>query len=158
YLVEGALNRDQAGRLLAELLVDPLVEEGRLGALNEHVAPDRLATVLLQPGVMDPAALSVLDAARDFGLDVSSVRTFRRYRGPKPTSQVREVLFRKVLANEAVEQVVEGPLTVRHLDVGAPYAFRLVTVPLRGLDDAGLERLSRDGQLALNLAEMKAIQ
>ncbi len=40
------------------------------------------------------------------------------------------MLFRKVLANDAIEQVVVGPLTADHLGVGSPYAFKLVTVPL----------------------------
>src|SRR5207249_4210426 len=69
-----------------------------------------------------------------------------------------DLLFRKVLANDAIEQVVAGPLTLEHLDVGKPYTFRKVVVPLRELDEAGLVKLSRDGQLALNLAEMRAIQ
>jgi len=48
----------------------------------ETLDGDRLATVLLRPGVMDPAAMSVADAARDLGIPVESVRTFRRYYGP----------------------------------------------------------------------------
>jgi phosphoribosylformylglycinamidine synthase len=63
-----------------------------------------------------------------------------------------------VLANEAIEQVVEGPLALDHLSLGTRYEFRLVTVSLRDCDDSALLRLSREGQLALNLAEMKAIQ
>src|SRR5437773_1386444 len=58
----------------------------------------------------------------------------------------------------ANEQLVEGPLTLDHLVVGQPYVFRRVVVPLRDADDAALERISREGQLALNLAEMRAIQ
>ena len=57
-----------------------------------------------------------------------------------------------------IEQVISGRSTPEHLSLGKPYSFRLVTVPLRNLDDAGLEKLSRDGQLSLNLAEMRAIQ
>ncbi len=158
YLVEGDFGRDAAERLTAELLVDPLAESGRLGALNEHTDGDRLATVLLKPGVMDPTALSVIDAARDLGIPVDSVRTFRRYYGPRPSDEQRPVLFRKVLANEAIEQVVEGPLALEHLAIGAPYLFRLVTVPLRELDDAGLERVSRDGQLSLSREEMRTVR
>ncbi len=178
WLLEGPLTRDQADRLTRELLVDPLAESGVLGALNEHfshrgpIAPrlagdsrsesptmgGRLATVLYKPGVMDPAALSVADAARDLGVTVDSVRSFRRYYGPPLSPESKAVLFRKVLANEAVEQVVEGPLTLEHLTVGAPYRFHLVVVPLRDLDDAGLQKLSRDGQLSLSLAEMRTIQ
>jgi phosphoribosylformylglycinamidine synthase len=157
-LVEGPLDRDAAFRLLNELLVDPLVEDGRLGELNEHIAADRLATVLYKPGVMDPAALSVIDAARDLGVAVDSVRTFRRYYGPTPGDAERSFLFRKVLANDAVEQVVSGPLTLDHLALGADYSFHLVVVPLRELDDEDLERVSKQGRLALSRAEMRAVQ
>jgi phosphoribosylformylglycinamidine synthase subunit PurSL len=36
-------------------------------------------TVLPKPGVMDPVALSVIDAACDLGLSLQGVRTFRRF-------------------------------------------------------------------------------
>src|SRR5262249_6185585 len=117
-----------------------------------------IATVLYKPGVMDPAALSVVEAARVLGVAVDAVRTFRRYFGPPTPHEWRDLLRRKVLANEAVEQVVVGPLHLDHLSLGSPYTFRLVPVPLRDLDDAGLLRVSRDGGLALNVEEMRAIQ
>jgi phosphoribosylformylglycinamidine synthase II len=161
YLIEGELDRRQVERLLRELLVDPLAETSLLGALNE-VAPKegvRLATVLLRPGVMDPTALSVVETAADLGIPVASVRSFRRYYGPHALSgAVRDVLFRKVLANDAIEQIVEGPLSVVHLTLGAPYTFRLVTVALRDLDDETLVALSRTRQLSLSVAEMRTIQ
>src|SRR5262249_49397272 len=69
-----------------------------------------------------------------------------------------EAVLRKVLANAAIEHLVGGPLSPEHLSLGTSYVFRRITVPLRTLDDAGLEGLSRTGQLALNLAEMKAVQ
>jgi phosphoribosylformylglycinamidine synthase subunit PurSL len=158
YLLEGELTREQIDTLARELLVDALAETGRVGELNQAAAPDRLATVLLKPGVMDPAALSVVDAARDLGIEVGSVRSFRRYYGPPPAPEAKAVLLRKVLANEAIEQVVTGPLALEHLTVGSPYRFRLVTVPLRDRDDGALEKISREGQLSLNRAEMRAIQ
>jgi phosphoribosylformylglycinamidine synthase len=158
YLLEGGLSRDDAERLAGDLLVDVLVEGATVGALNEHLAADAVATVLYKPGVMDPAALSVVEAARGLGIAVDAVRTYRRYFGPPTPPEWRDLLCRKVLANEAVEQVVVGPLHLDHLSVGAPYRFRLVTVPLRDLDDAGLLRVSREGQLALSLEEMRAIQ
>ena len=158
YLLEGDLSRDDSERLLSELLVDPLVEAGRLGELNEARAADCLATVLLKPGVMDPVALSVALAARDLGIAVQSVRSFRRYYGPPLPASSRAVLFRKVLCNEAVEQVVEGPLALEHLTVGTPYTFRRVTVSLRDLDEDALLKVSRDGQLSLNREEMASIR
>ncbi len=158
YLIEGDLTRPQAEELTRGLLVDAIAETGRLGFLNEHYRDDTLATVLLKPGVMDPVAMSVVDAARDLGLTVESVRSFRRYFGPALAEQARQVLFRRVLANDAIEQVVIGPLHLEHLSLGTTYRFQRISVPLRHLDEAGLESLSRQGQLALNLAEMKAIQ
>src|SRR6266850_578673 len=80
YLLEGDLSRQQAEQLLTGLLVDPLAESGTTSELNsvEQNGLGRV-TVLLKPGVMDPVALSVVDAANDLGINVDSVRTFRRY-------------------------------------------------------------------------------
>src|SRR4051794_32458068 len=58
YLLEGELSREQVDRLAGELLVDPVVETGRVTTLGGPADGDLLATVLLKPGVMDPAALS----------------------------------------------------------------------------------------------------
>ncbi|MCI0641577.1 MAG: phosphoribosylformylglycinamidine synthase subunit PurL [Gemmataceae bacterium] len=167
FLVEGIFPLESAQRLLDALLLDPLAEWGRVGELNalqsfEHpsgVTALAFATVLLKPGVMDPVAESVELAARDLGIDLFSVRTFRRYYAAQPMpAPVRDLLFRKILANEAIEQAIEGPLLLDHLTLGSEYTFQLVTVPIRNLDDDALLTLSRSGQLSLNRAEMRAIQ
>jgi phosphoribosylformylglycinamidine synthase len=161
YLLEGDLDSEADRHKLIELLTDPVIEAADAGPLNHPIDGDaeRAVTVLLKPGVMDPTAQSVLAAAADLGVKLSAVRTYRRYRLAGPLSpEQRVVLFHKVLANPAIEQVVEGPLAEAHLTVGKPYQFRRVDVPLRDLDNASLERLSREGQLALNLAEMKSVQ
>src|SRR5262249_47395712 len=148
-----------AAHLMSELLVDPLAETSRLMRLDDPeqkrngLAPSM--TVLLKPGVMDPVAMSVHDAARGLGLPLETVRTFRRY---YLADGVKHPALRRVLANDAIEQIVEGAIEPDHLSHGVPYRFQLVTVPLREMTDAALEKLSRDGQLALNLAEMRAIQ
>jgi phosphoribosylformylglycinamidine synthase II len=158
YLLEGPLSGDDVARLCDELLVDPLVEACTISEVG--AAPDgHPYTVLLKPGVMDPVSQSVRNAARDLGLSVEEVRTFRRYFGdPSTTPADRELLFRKVLANDAIEQVVVGRLHADHLALGKPYTFKLVTVPVRELSDDALVKLSKDGQLALTLEEMRAIQ
>src|SRR4051794_31104793 len=71
YLLEGELSREQTELLARELLVDAVAESGRVAALGEAPADDLLATVLLKPGVMDPAALSVVEAARDLGVTIA---------------------------------------------------------------------------------------
>jgi phosphoribosylformylglycinamidine synthase II len=175
FLLEGDVPLDQAELLLHELLLDPLVERGRVGELGiqdasassgperkSHFNGDSLqpfATVLLKPGVMDPVAESVLLAARDLGVKLASVRTFRRYYSPRPLAPAaREILCTKVLANDAIEQAVAGPLHLDHLTLGSDAVFQLVTVRLRDLDETGLTKLSKKGQLSLSLAEMKTVQ
>src|SRR5262245_15808719 len=156
YLLEGDLPHEQAQQLADELLVDPLVETARLRELGRAEAEPAL-TVLLKPGVMDPAAQSVLAAAADLGMRLETVRTFRRYFVEGGKVQIGGALH-DVLANDAIEQIIEGPLAAEHVSLGTPYDFRLITVPLRDLDDSALLKVSRDGQLSLDLAEMHAIQ
>jgi phosphoribosylformylglycinamidine synthase subunit PurSL len=162
YLIEGDLESNEQREALAEMLGDQVVERVRIGRLEDErdsAMAAWMATVLRKPGVMDPVAQSVLETARDLGLPVESVRTFRRYYGDRPFPQdAKETLFCRVLANEAIEQVIEGPLKLDHLGLGTPYAFRLIKVPVRELDATGLERLSREGQLSLSRAEMEAVQ
>ena len=115
--------------------------------------------MLLKPGVMDPVAQTVLDALHMLGVPATAVRTFRRYYGPPEVSSLdRDVLFRKVLANDAIEQIVVGPVKADHLGIGSPYQFKLVHTPIRELDDAGLVKLSKENTLALSLDEMKAVR
>ena len=63
-----------------------------------------------------------------------------------------------MLANDAIEQVIVGPLPLDRIELGAAYRFSLVKVPMRELDDAALARLSLEGQLYLSLAEMQTIR
>jgi phosphoribosylformylglycinamidine synthase len=159
YLLEGNLSADQAEKLLHDLILDPVVERGRIRELTEENSSSEgdahALTVLPRPGVMDPAAFSVRDASHDLGIDLDSVRTFRRYYFQE--SSPRPPLIR-VLANDLIEQVIQGPLALHHLRLSKPYRFQIQSVALRGLDDTGLERLSKDHQLALNLVEMQAIR
>jgi phosphoribosylformylglycinamidine synthase len=157
YLLEGDLSRQQAEQLAHDLLVDTVCETGRVAPLGEHTASDLVATVLYRPGVMDPVALSVAMAARDLSVAVETVRTFRRYFGPATPAPQGPTLVR-VLANDAIEQVVAGPLRIEHLSLGQPYRFELKTIPIRDLDDSALVEVSRCGVLALSLAEMRTVQ
>jgi phosphoribosylformylglycinamidine synthase len=157
YLLEGDVSRADAEILVRDLLVDDLVETGRVGALGEGLA-DCLATVLTKPDIVEPAARTVIEAARDLGIQVRSVRLFRRYFGPALSSEQEAALLPRIFAREVIEQVVREPLALEHLAAGEPYRFRLVTVRLADLAEAGLEKLSRDSGLSLNMAEMRAIQ
>jgi phosphoribosylformylglycinamidine synthase len=157
YWLEGNISSEALSRLVREVLVDPIVEEGIVGPAGAEAG--NALTVTYKPGVMDPVAQTVLETAQRLGWAIEAVRTFRRYylRGAL-SAEDRARLIGKVLANEAIEQVLEGPLPMRHLSLGANYRFHLVTVPLRDLDAEGLLRVSREGMLALSLEEMQVIQ
>ena len=164
YLIQGPISPEQIQTVARELLADAIVERtvvapARDPALN--VAPAgccQAIHVLPKPGVMDPVAQSVVAAIADFGIQADVVRTLKKYWiGPLDADKL-PLLCSKVLANDAIEQVIVGPLTFQHLELGAPYQFRLVHVPLRQMDDAALMRLSREGQLFLSLAEMQTIR
>jgi phosphoribosylformylglycinamidine synthase len=164
YLIQGDLSRDDVERLARELLADPVVERAVVAPVGDAAlatAPQpggRLVQVLPKLGVMDPVAQSTLAAIGDFGFKADAVRTLRKYwLGDLPDDRFR-LLVAKVLANDAIEQVIVGPLLFERLELGSEYRFHLIHVPLREMDDAALARLSRDDQLFLSLAEMRTIQ
>ena len=115
-------------------------------------------TVLLKPGVMDPVAQSALAAAADLGIRPEAVATLRKYWLSGASEADIKSLSTRLLANDAIEQVFFGPLKLEGLELGRPYRFELRTVPIRELDDDALMRLSREGQLYLQLAEMQTIR
>ncbi len=167
YLLEGDLQAADAARLARELLADTVVETVCVAPVgSESLAQPpanadpaaRLVHVLLKPGVMDPVAQSARQAIADFGLPVDEVRTFRKHWIAGLDDAGLRTLASRVLANDSIEQVVSGPLRLERLRLGSNYRFELHHVPLRELDDAGLARLSREGQLYLTLVEMRTIQ
>ncbi len=164
FLLQGELSREQAQEAAKGLLVDPVVEQFQVDQPGQPnlCAPqgelELVVHVLPKPGVMDPVAESTRQALADLGYPVEQVRTLRKFWLPRLDSAVLEQLRRRVLANDAIEQVIAGPLKLDSLELGRPYQFRLVHVPLRGMNDEELMRLSRQGQLFLSLEEMKTIQ
>jgi phosphoribosylformylglycinamidine synthase subunit PurSL len=164
FLLAGHLEESDVCRAATELLADPITEQVTVAAVGDGrlVQPrgmlNRIVHVLPKPGVMDPVAQSTLLALRDLSLPVDQVRTLRKYWLSDLEPAQLDRLCQKLLANDSIEQVVVGPLNLNRLEVGSNYHFQLVHVPIRTLDDAGLMRLSREGQLYLALAEMQTIQ
>ena len=185
FFLAGELSADDARNIAADLLIDPVVEEFAIGATDAGGStladasgsqtddPARLCVaagnttvaqesavieVHLKPGVMDPVAASTEQAIRDMGFNISSVQTGRRYELSGPvTPHETETIARKLLANPVIEDVHFGAYTPPEVH-GRQYQLHVTEVPIRDLDDAGLSKLSADGDLFLNVTEMKAIQ
>src|SRR2546426_615979 len=98
------------------------------------------------------------DAERERVCDEFDLLTHSTRGGDLLKASARGFLLEGYLDRDAAEQIVTGPLRAEHLALGKPYTFKKVTVALLDLDDDGLVRLSREGQLALNLDEMRAVQ
>jgi phosphoribosylformylglycinamidine synthase II len=155
FFLAGDLNEADARRVAQELLIDPVVEQYELAGAAQAQG---VIEVHLKPGVMDPVASSTEQAIRDMGLAISSVRTARRYEfAGEIDDEARGVIARRLLANGVIEDVHFESFTPPEVH-GKAYEMQIVEAPILGLDDAGLEALSRDGHLFLNLVEMKAIQ
>jgi phosphoribosylformylglycinamidine synthase II len=165
YLLEGdGLDEPRLERIAGALLADPVVERTVIAAVGDPRLAEAptgrslLVHVLRKPGVMDPVADSALQAIAQLGIAMTGVRTLQKiWLSPIPDDQF-EILATKILANDAIEQVIVGPLSFDHLELGTRYDFARLTVSLEGLDDQALMALSRTGQLYLQLAEMQTIQ
>jgi phosphoribosylformylglycinamidine synthase II len=160
FLLEGDLSGEDLRLVAAEILSDPVVEATTIGPARGSDGAEggsSIVHVLPKPGVTDPEAESARALLRDLGYAVANVRTIKTYRVDGPVSGL-PALIQRLLANDAVEQAIVGPLTLDRLGRGEDYVFRRVEVPIRGLDDESLMALSRSGQLSLALAEMRAIR
>lgn len=164
YLIQGDLSQEDAERLAVELLFDPVVEQAVVAPAGDPAlarppqAGMQPVHVLLKPGVMDPVAASAQRAIADFGVSAEEVRTLKKYWLAGLDNGQLRLLCTKLLANDAIEQVVPGLLKLQRLELGEPYRFELVTVPIGTMDDTALMDLSRRGQLFLSLREMQTIR
>ncbi len=175
FLVQGeGLTREQIERLANDLLADVVVERALIGRVGDaelslsqgsrvdgrgpQVAKTHSVTVLLKPGVMDPVAETAVAAAGEIGVTLQAASTIRKYWFAGVSEAEVQAIGTKLLANDAIEKLVFGPLQLDRLELGRPYHFELRTVPIRELGDDVLVRLSREGQLYLQPPEMQTIR
>ncbi len=172
YLFAGQMSESEARRLAEELLTDPVSEQFSVSE-GFSSRDDRGAAIEVHPlpGVMDPAALSTLDAARRMlsrqgsaRASINEARTARRYEivGACDAAELDRIAS-KVLANDCVEKwYIQGFDRHDEIPDGFPLPpnkpFSIRRVQLTGLSDEALTRLSRDGHLFLSLDEMRAVR
>jgi len=148
---------EKIAKLAQKLLADPVVERVEVSTVNQTV-DDSAIYVLPKPGVTDSVAENAQKLLADFGLVADALRTFKKYWITGIDDSEKQILASKLLANDAIEQVIFGNIPFTQLHVGSSYEFNLVTVPIRGMDDRQLQRLSKEGQLYLSLTEMQTIR
>ena len=168
FLVEGDLDEATVKSRVVRLLADGVVESCRVRRLPADAGSAahpsdthslNLLNVLFKAGVTDNVAETASNALKSQGLAVTRVATCRKYWiNADATATDLQRLSRRVLANDAIEQLLHGPLGLSTIAVGSEYNFKLTTVPIRTMNDDALAHLSKHGQLYLSLVEMQTIQ
>jgi len=160
HYLEGDIGRAEAERIAAEVLCDPVCESFR-------VLPAAVGStgteVLYNPGVMDPSVESIARSLSDLGFEHVEIRSGRAYefefgggRGRRNDDSTRRLVVKGLLVNPVIQHTAKpGEQVFVHT---RPYRFRKGVVKLRGLSAPELVELSRRGLLALNRAEMRALQ
>ncbi len=175
YFLHGRLTPADAAHIAAELLADPVTEEWAIDDLRFSVDDFRLAiddlrlaigdlrfsveTTLL-PGVTDPPAENLVKAAHLLGVTgLERAATGQRfYLQGELDETTCQALAAEIFANPVVQRfTVNAPISPPFFAYQAADAT-VETIWLREADEAALLAISRERRLALDLAEMQAIQ
>jgi phosphoribosylformylglycinamidine synthase subunit PurSL len=167
YFLEGILTPPDLERLSA-LISDPVTESFQWHEIDGRVAP--LSTglsveVALRPGVTDNTATQLLRAVRQIGINsIQAIATGQSYtfQGDLSSEQLHHIAH-SLLVNETVQRYTLGEIRPDFIEregqVGtAVTGLNPEIIPLAGLDEAGLLKLSQERRLALDMDEMKTIQ
>ena len=152
-LLEGVTQLD---REALEALTDPLLESATFSA-GEHSAA--YADVFYLPGVTDAEGETASLALDLAGVPDVHCRAGIRYRFSQPVPANLRPAVERLIGNPLVQSVTWGDAGYWQPSISSPDDAAVVEqVPLAGLDATALARLSREHSLALDGAEMRAIQ
>jgi phosphoribosylformylglycinamidine synthase II len=172
YRISGNLESSQLDQLVTQLLVDPVVQE----ASRIQYAPDaHIVDVFFHPGVTDTLAESVLLGARMLGINgLERVETGRRYLLDRRLSEsevriiAQALLYNPVIQDyelhiaredaQAHAETAYGDMQTSDVIGGETTTPPVSSIPITGMSDQQLLALSKEGLLALDLDEMRAIQ
>ena len=161
YLLQTPGDETVALEIATRVLADPVVERIQVFPANAPVATDENESavfVLPLPGVTDSSAETALATVQSLGYTVDAIRTFRLYRIAGVENEHRDLLIKKLLCNDSIEQSVLTQLDLEQLTLGQESTFQLRTIPIREADDEQLISISKTWQLSLTLVEMQTIQ
>ena len=165
YFLRGALAPTALEHIATELLVDPVVEAYRWQEVSpqDRASPsDRMPDVIevgFHPGVTDPVAGHLLKRAHLLGITaVEAVTTGTRYafEGDLTVGDLNTIA-QEILCNDVIQSYTLGDMAPEFVPEAAP-SDSVDIIPIRGLKDEALERLSVERVLFLSLPEMRAIQ
>jgi phosphoribosylformylglycinamidine synthase len=160
FYLQGFLSDTEKKTVARSLLADVITDDIAVDQTLQRSGSNKTWSVEItyNQGVTDMVAQTTLKGIQDLGIkSVKDVKTARRYEiiGELNESE-KETFISKLLMNKVIEHVKEEDeaLFFQQEDV----SFQLVTVPLLDADKTGLERISKERDLYLNIEEMRTIQ
>ncbi|MBW8017351.1 MAG: phosphoribosylformylglycinamidine synthase subunit PurL [Planctomycetes bacterium] len=159
FLIEADIDEAFASRIANELLCDSVSQECFPGRKESRASESVIIEVHLKSGVTDPVAESVVTAIKDMGKDVDVVRTARKYElVGHVTDEQCELITRRALANDCIEDVIYGSDAEPPSAHTSPYELKINKIEITTLDDDGLAALSGKMDMFLDVIEMRCIQ
>jgi len=166
YMLTGSLSKDQVEDIARQLLADRVTQDYSFCPAGDHSLSSnngnvKVVEIAYNPGVMDPVEASTIKGIRDLGIDgIQSVATAKQYHiEGKISSKELNLIIEKVLCNKLIQHVVKEDVV--HPDskkTKEGFSVDVIHVDLLKATDKQLMKLSREGQLFLNLNEMQVIQ
>jgi len=167
YFIQADWTQAQVERCCRELLIDPLVQEysywvGESAMPRPEIAlahDAHVVEVIFKRGVTDNLADDALAGLRTLGLaDGVRVRTGQRFTlFGSLTVEELERIAPGVLCNPLIQTYAFGPITPSFTPPAPAARPWTRKIPLREAGDERLIEISRQGVLALDLEEMRAI-
>ncbi len=164
YYIDGTIDETKARRIAEELLIDKITQEYVIEPIDHRLSTIdyNIIEVAYNPGVMDPVEESVLKAISDMGINgVTSIRTAKQYLLEGEISgDTAKVIAEKLLYNKVIQHVVMPEAAIRDTQYAKQidYQFKLITIDLLSASHRKLLEISSQGQLFLNLNEMRQIR
>ncbi len=165
YTLEGNLDEIKIRRICEELLINKITQDYTY--FSQEVPsilsgqPYSAIEIAYNPGVMDTVEESTIKGIRDLGIaEIRSVKTAKKYfLYGRASSKELNTIINKVLANKLIQHVVDPARSRKKIvppDIRDP--VNIILIDLLKAKDHDLLKLSKEGQLFLNLKEMQAIQ
>jgi len=170
YFIEGGLNQSEIKLICERLLTDPITQEytykksniknqkSKINPKSKIQKKSYVVEVAYNPGVMDPVEESAKKGIMDLGIKKEvSVKTAKKYilEGRLKKDEI-DFISDKLLHNKAIQHIVKS---IEHsLSALPPYEFKKIEVDILSAGSHELLKISKDGQLFLNLYEMTAIK
>ncbi|MGB5059083.1 MAG: phosphoribosylformylglycinamidine synthase subunit PurS, partial [Candidatus Promineifilaceae bacterium] len=161
YFLHGRLTPANAAQIAADLLADPVTEEWAIDDWRLAIGDWRftIETTPL-PGVTDPPANNLVKAAHLLGVaGLERAATGQRFYLQGDLDEATcQALAAEIFANPVVQRfAINAPISPPFFAYQTADAT-VETIWLREADEAALLAISQERRLALDLAEMQAIQ